>query len=328
MMDTLVGRFIDQIKEANELFSGKTIKPSGDIRAVYIAGMGGSGIGGDFVATLGRSVASVPIIVGKDYEIPAWIDQHTLCICSSYSGNTEETLTAMQSMMDRGAQMLCVTSGGRMLELAQEHGYDCMQLPGGWPSPRACLGYSMVAQMYALTGKGVLPNSLPAQIAGAVALLEGEADDIKARARMIAAALHHKTAVIYSTSPLEPCAVRLRQQINENAKTLCWHHVIPEMNHNELVGWKDERPDLVAIFLRTRDDLERNQVRTDICKDILRDLCSGIVEIYAKGTGPVAQSLYLVHLIDWVSVYLADMRSVDAVEIDVIDRLKAELADA
>ena len=327
-MDTLVARFIDQVKEANDLFSAKSLSPAGEIRTVYIAGMGGSGIGGDFVATLGRPGASVPIVVGKNYEIPAWIDEHTLCICSSYSGNTEETLTAMDAMMTRGAQIVCITSGGRMLELAEEHGHDYLQLPGGWPSPRACLGYSMVAQMYALSGKGVLDTSLTEQIKDATALLTQEVEDIKARAKMIAAALDNKTAVIYSTSSLEPCAVRMRQQINENAKALCWHHVVPEMNHNELVGWKDERPDLVAIFLRTRDDLERNQLRMDICKDILRDLCSGIVEIYAKGRGPVAQSLYLVHLIDWVSVYLADMRSVDSVEIDVIDRLKAELAEA
>ncbi|MBL7774775.1 MAG: bifunctional phosphoglucose/phosphomannose isomerase, partial [Saprospiraceae bacterium] len=123
-------------------------------------------------------------------------------------------------------------------------------------------------------------------------------------------------------------ALRWRQQINENAKMLCWHHVVPEMNHNELVGWRDQRPDIAAVWLRNRNDLPRNILRMNINKEIIEHFAGSSIEVYSKGKSLAEQVFYLTHLGDWLSFYLAELRQVDPVEIKVIDFLKNELAQA
>jgi glucose/mannose-6-phosphate isomerase len=125
---------------------------------------------------------------------------------------------------------------------------------------------------------------------------------------------------------MEPVAVRLRQQINENSKALCWHHVVPEMNHNELVGWTEKNENLAVLYLRNDDDYSRNVVRMDINKKIIGQYAGDIIEVYSKGESLAEKALYLVHLGDWISWYLAELRGVDALEVNVIDFLKGELA--
>lgn len=120
--------------------------------------------------------------------------------------------------------------------------------------------------------------------------------------------------------------MRWRQQINENAKMLCWHHAIPEMNHNELVGWRDQRPDVAVVWLRNHDDYPRTAIRTDINKEIVEHYTQTSIQVLSKGKSLIEKALWLVHLGDWVSVYLAELRNVDPIEIKVIDFLKAELA--
>jgi glucose/mannose-6-phosphate isomerase len=125
---------------------------------------------------------------------------------------------------------------------------------------------------------------------------------------------------------MESVAVRLRQQINENSKVLCWHHVYPEMNHNELVGWTEKNNNLAVVFLRNKDDFKRNAVRMDITKDIYAKYTDTIIEIFSKGQTLVEKSIYLVHLSDWVSWYLSELTGADAIEVRAIDYLKSELA--
>ncbi len=159
-----------------------------------------------------------------------------------------------------------------------------------------------------------------------IALLDAEMDDIQTKAKMIANMLFGKVPVIYTTDRMESVAVRFRQQVNENAKMLCWHHVIPEMNHNELVGWRIKNEDLAVIIFRNKDDHPRNQVRIDINKEIISNYTTSLIEVYSKGNNLVERSLYFVNLGDWISVYLADLRKVDSIEVKVIDFLKSELA--
>jgi glucose/mannose-6-phosphate isomerase len=164
------------------------------------------------------------------------------------------------------------------------------------------------------------------EVRKSIDLLKKEEGDIKVRAEKIATMMLKKTPVIYVTDRFTPVAVRLRQQINENAKALCWHNIVPEMNHNELVGWRDKRDDLAVLWLRSRNDLPRNQIRIDINKEIISNYSGTTMEVYAKGDSLIQQSLYHVHLGDWISWYLSQLRGVDAVEIKVIDFLKGELA--
>lgn len=326
-MEKMIARFPDQLGEALEIAEKIVLsKHTSPYRNVLITGLGGSGIGGTYVQEFARPFCKVPVTVSKGYQIPAWVNKHTLAICSSYSGNTEETLQAFEQLCTAGAKIVCVTSGGQLLQRARERGLDYVALPSGWSSPRACLGYSVVAQLGVLRKAGLIPSKLLAQVNSARQLLQKENGEIQKRARKLAELVHGKTLVLYSTDQTEPVTVRWRQQINENAKMLCWHHVIPEMNHNELVGWRDQRPDLAVIWLRNRDDFERNTVRMNINKEIVEHFTGTSVEVWSKGKSAIEKAFYLTHLGDWVSVCLAELRQVDPVEIRVIDYLKAELA--
>ncbi len=326
MMDQLVQAFPEQLREAIAIGEAVQLKrPTTPIRQIYIAGMGGSGIGANIVAELIRAECKLPIIVGKSYQIPAFVGPETLAIASSYSGNTEETLQAMSTMLDAGAKIVVIASGGQLMAKTQELGLDYVQIPAGSPSPRACLGYSLVLQIYVLHHFGVISEAVSGQLVAAAEMLVREQVEIKFRAERIAQMLEGKIPVIYTTDRMESVALRLRQQINENAKCLCWHQVIPEMNHNELVGWRDRHQKLAVLFLSNRDEWARNQVRVGISKEIIANYVDTVIEIYSKGQNLCERMLYFIHLGDWISVYLANLRGVDPMEIRVIDFLKNEL---
>jgi len=326
MMDQLIKKFPAQLKEAIEIGENAVIRPHAKpIYKVVMAGMGGSGIGGEYVSDMICDECTVPYIVHSSYKLPAYTDENTLVIISSYSGNTEETFSALEQANRANAKIVCIASGGKILEYAVSNGLDYIKLPSGWPSPRACLGFSMVAQLFVLNKLGLISHATIDQVRMSSDLLSFEQEDIMQKAEKLAGLLIKKTPVIYTTDRNESVAIRWRQQINENAKVLCWHHVIPEMNHNELVGWKSKNEDLAVIFLRNRDDLKKNQIRIDISKQIISKLAPTVIEIYSKGQSLTEKMMYLTHLGDWVSWYLAKLNNVDASEIQVIDFLKAEL---
>lgn len=326
-MDKMIARFPEQLAEALQLAETVTLKKhSSPIRAVLISGMGGSGIGGNFVQDFVAQECKVPVFVNKGYAAPKWVNKHTLAICSSYSGNTEETLATFDQLVATGAKIVCIAAGGKLIDLAKQHGLDYVQVPGGWSSPRACLGYSIVAQLAVLRSAKLIGSRIFRQLGAAQRLLVKDQADIRKRAQKLADQLAGKTPVLYSADQIEAVAVRWRQQINENAKMLCWHHVIPEMNHNELVGWRNNRPDVAVIWLRNRDDFARTAVRMTINKEIVEHFTNTSVEVYSKGKSKAEKALYLTHLGDWMSYYLAIAREVDPVEIKVIDYLKGELA--
>ena len=327
MMNELIERFPAQLVEAIEIGEKAVINPHDkEINKVYVAGLGGSGIGADFVAEFINDECKVPYTVGKGYGIPAYVDENTLAVCSSYSGNTEETLSAFNQMIDRGCKIVIISSGGKLIEEAIQRGYDYIKVPDNWPSPRACLGYSIVQQLYMLQKLGLIGNSFIAQLKSSIDLLKFDSEDIKKAAKSVADRIHDKLPVIYTTDRMESVAVRLRQQINENAKMLCWHHVVPEMNHNELVGWTEAHPEIAVIYLRNKDDFKRNQTRIEINQEIISKYCPTIIDIYSKGNSLIEKAFYLVNLGDWISWYLSEHKQVDAIEVNVINYLKSELA--
>ena len=327
MMDQLISRFMDQLEEAVEIGRNATIQPlKQDIHHIYVAGLGGSGIGADFVASFIEHECKVPFIVKKGYSVPAYVGPNTLALTNSYSGNTEETLISYDQIRNNGARIICVASGGKLIEKAKQDHFDYVQLPSDWPSPRACLGYSLTVQLWILQHLGFISDKYISQIQSSITLLRNESEDIKSKAEEIAQRLHHHIPVIYVEDRMEPVAVRLRQQINENSKALCWHHVVPEMNHNELVGWREKNEQLAVLYLRNEDDYERNKFRMDINKEIIGKYVNDIIEINSKGNNMIERAMYLVHLGDWISWYLAQLRGVDALEVKVIDFLKGELS--
>jgi glucose/mannose-6-phosphate isomerase len=326
-MDDLIQGFTAQLKRAIEIGeSAKIGKNKFPIRNVVISGLGGSGIGGTILANVLRDDVAMPIIVNKEYQIPAFVNENSLVIISSYSGNTEETLSALMQAFKKDAQIVCICSGGLIKEYADTNDIDYVLIDGGSP-PRSAFGQSFVQLLYIMFHLGLLEDGFKQYLQEAIILLDTEEEDIKIQAKSIAQKLSGKIPVIYSDAKFEGVSIRFRQQINENSKMLCWHHVVPEMNHNELVGWREKNEQIAVVFIRNNQDFERNQERMEFTKEVVSQYASEVVEIYSKGNYDLVRSLYLIHITDWVSFYLAKLKGVDAVEVDVITKLKNKLAE-
>jgi glucose/mannose-6-phosphate isomerase len=327
-MKQLIENFTEQLYEGlaiGKKYQFKTARKR--LSNVVLTGLGGSGIGGSIVQNYVFDKMDTPIIVNKDYFLPAFVDGNSLVIISSYSGNTEETVSAFKQALDANATIVCITSGGEIAKLACVHDIDCILLPSGMP-PRACIGYSMIQVLYTLAYFGLINNDFISDIGVSIELLNANEKDIQEKAAAIAQKVHGKLPVIYAASDFEGLAIRIRQQLNENSKMLAWHGAIPEMNHNELVGWRDVDAKKVVIFLRNETDYERVQARMEINKEIISKCTPNIIEIYSKGTTYWERVLYFIHLTDWLSVHLADLHEVDATEVKVIDFLKGSLTTA
>ncbi len=326
MMFDLISGFPGQLQEALEIGEKAHLTPAPlPILNVVITGLGGSGIGGKIVSLLVEKEANVPISVNNKYFIPAYVGPQTLVIVSSYSGNTEETVNCMEEALRKGAKIICVTSGGKIAELAKENSLDLIELPGGLP-PRSCLGYSMSQLLYILSFHNIIDDGFKAKLIASINLINEEKAALMVEAKAIAAKLVGRLPVIYSVAASEGIAIRLRQQLNENSKTLCWHHVFPELNHNELVGWRDKNENLAVVILRNKHDFERNQTRIEVSKNVFSKYTSTIIEIFSKGESNFENAIYLIHIGDWVSYFLAELKGVDPVEVKIIDFLKEELA--
>ncbi len=325
-MKVLVESFSNQLREALEIGThAKLTSSKKKISNILISGLGGSGIGGTILAELVALEATIPITVSKGYFIPKFVNENTLVIISSYSGNTEETLQAMGLAIKRNAKIVCVTSGGKVADLAKKKKLDVISIPGGNP-PRACLGYSLTQLFVILSFHKIIGNKYKAQIKAAIDLIEKEKEHIISEAKAVTDNLFEKTPIIYATTYFEGVAIRFRQQLNENSKLLCGHHVIPEMNHNELVGWASGSDRVAVVIFRDKEEYVRNDSRIEINKEVIKKYTPNITEIWSKGKSQLEKAIYFIHLGDWVSVMLADKRGVDAVEVKVIDMLKGQLS--
>ena len=323
-MEQLIAGFPGDMKKSAARLTDLTFNELAPFDKVLITGLGGSGIGGTMVSESLSGTSKYPIVVNKNYNVPAWVDNRTLVVACSYSGNTEETLAATQQAIDQGAQIAAITSGGRLLEMAEQNNWPLVTLPQGYP-PRAAFGHSSVA-LFALMGAiGVADWDQPAFNKAADHLSELE-PEIREFAKGLAEQLADRVPVIYAAEGNGGVAVRWRQQINENAKMLCWHHVFPEMNHNELVGWAGGDTRMGVVMLRSDDDHPRTAVRLDLSRDLISEQTDIVLEVHAKGSNRLERMYYLISVGDWLSFYLSKKRNVDPVEVNVITHLKSELA--
>jgi glucose/mannose-6-phosphate isomerase len=325
-MNDYIDDFSNHLREAIEIANNTNLTScTKEIRNVLICGLGGSGIGGTIVSDIISPKVDIPITATKDYSIPNFVNEHTLVIANSYSGNTEETLYALEKCQSRAAEIAVITSGGKLKAIAEENKYNKIIIPGNQP-PRAMFGYAFTELFFMLNHYGIIDDSFKSDFTKAIELLDTEKSDIQEQAMSLAKKMYKQTPVIYVANGFEGVAVRFRQQINENSKMLCWHHVVPEMNHNELLGWRTNVNDLAVVYFRNKSDYDRNQIRMDINKKVISKFTENITEIWSKGDSLIENSLYHINLGDWVSWYLSEMNNVDAIEIDVIDFLKGELA--
>jgi glucose/mannose-6-phosphate isomerase len=325
-MNDYINDFSNHLREAIEIANNTTLSPyTKEIRNILICGLGGSGIGGTIVSDIISSKVNIPIAATKDYSIPNFVNEHTLVIANSYSGNTEETLYALEKCQARGAEIAVITSGGKLKTIAEENKYNNIIIPGNQP-PRAMFGYAFTELFFMLNHYGIINDSFKSDFDKAINLIDTEKADIQKQAMNLAKKMYKQTPVIYVAKGFEGVAVRFRQQLNENSKMLGWHNVVPEMNHNELLGWRTNVDDLAVVYFRNKCDYDRNQIRMDINKKVISKFTSNITEIWSKGDSLIENSLYHISVGDWTSWYLSDMNNVDAIEIDVIDFLKGELA--
>lgn len=324
-MKTLVDGFTKQLQEALNIANSAVLTKKNNIQNIVVTGLGGSGIGGTILSELIQGECPVPVIVNKDYFLPEFVSTNSLVIISSYSGNTEETISAMQQAIAKKAQIVCVTSGGKIQEMAKEHGYDTIVIPGGNP-PRSCIGYSLVQLLKIVQFNDLVKTDLLKQVSNSITLLDNEKSAIQSEATAVAKTLFQKLPVLYSLGSCEGTVVRFRQQINENSKMLCWHHTLPEMNHNELVGWTERNESLAVVTFRTKFDYERTVKRYEVCKPLFEKYSASVTDIIAKGNSKTEQFFYLINIGDWISCYIADLKNIDAVEVNVITHLKNELA--
>ena len=333
-MRNLILNFPIQAEEAVAIGNGAKIKlNTTKIQNIVITGLGGSAIGGDLLRAYLADKCDVPVIVNRHYYFPEYVGKNSLVIVSSYSGNTEETVSAYKDAVKRKAMIFCITSGGEVEKIAKKHKHPYVKIPGGLP-PRAALGYSFFPTLIALSKLGFIKDqkkgineTLALLSAMSVKYANHNASDN--RALNLAKTLHGKLPLIYSgADKLDTVNTRWRGQISENAKTLAFGHVFPELNHNEIVGWEvltDIMKKIHVVILRDSEDYKRIKLRMDISKGIIGGLADGITEVFTEGKSLLARTFSLLYLADWLSFYLAMLNGVDPSPVKKIDFLKDEL---
>ena len=306
--------FADQIIESIGI--GKDIQLKNDYSKcenIVVAGMGGSAIGGDVVKTLVNQELKMPFFVNRNYSLPNWVNEKSLVICSSYSGNTEESLSAYEDAIKKGAMICGISTGGQLSEKILSKRFDLITIPGGL-QPRAALAYSFVPMMYLLNKMGLIANSLVANLSSSINSLKKKRDtysngDTTNPVFKMAKEIYGMIPIIYGiTDTTGVVALRWKGQLCENAKMLAYHNEIPELNHNEIVGWGNN-PDLLSelsvIWLREKNDSKRLQARQDVTRELLNDIDIMQHEVSAEGANNVERLLDLINYGDWLSYWCA-----------------------
>jgi glucose/mannose-6-phosphate isomerase len=308
------------------------LEPHDSAGGLVVAGMGGSAIGGALARAVLGDRASRPIVLAHDYGLPAWTTPDTTVLCASYSGNTEETLAAFEAAGALGARRIVATTGGKLAKTAREEGVPVIPLPGGF-QPRAAVAYSLVIalEVAAVCGAG---ERLHAEIDVAAAHAErlvtewgpGGAED--SLAKDLARGLHGTIPQIAGAGLTEPVAYRWKTQINENAKLPAFANELPELDHNEIVGWEGaaELGRFTAVFLDDSDLHPRVRQRIDLTRGLIAGRGGATFRVDSIGGTRLERLISLVLLGDLVSLYLAILRGADPGPVDVIDRLKEALA--
>jgi glucose/mannose-6-phosphate isomerase len=304
------------------------------VTSIVLTGMGGSAIGGDLLRSYLATELRVPFVVNRHYVLPGFVDRRSLVIVSSYSGNTEETIAAHRDGIKRNARILCITTGGEIERLAVRHRQPIIRIPSGL-QPRAALGYSFFPLLLALSRLGFAKqrtNDIRETIGllRSKARLYGEPDAPDNAPLRLARQLKGTLPIVYSSAEhFDVIGLRWREQICENAKKLAFGHVIPEMNHNELVGWKigaEAMRQMEVVFLRDRKTYGRIAKREEITKEIISRYALHASEVWSEGRSLLARMFSLISFGDWVSFYLAILNNEDPTPVMVIEQLKGELA--
>ncbi len=339
-MFEILKNFPMQVKEAIEIgkdAAGFNSKPVSN--EYLILGMGGSAIGGDLLASFCSATPwanHLLIRTNRGYSVPASINENTNVIASSYSGNTEETISAFEDARKYTDRIICITTGGKLEELALKYGYPVIKVPGGL-QPRCALGYSFVPMLYLLQKSSAFKTDSNIQFCmnELLDLLFIKADaytDLENGrnvAFQLAEKLYNSVPVIYSPAErLDSVNLRWRCQIQENAKQLAFGNLLPEMNHNEINSWsypEDLTTRFSVIFMRDPYDHPRVKIRFNALHSLIESSVKHVIEIKGDGENLLTRMFDLIYLGDWVSYFMAILNGVDPTPIPLISKLKNQL---
>ncbi|MFQ6673784.1 MAG: bifunctional phosphoglucose/phosphomannose isomerase [Fidelibacterota bacterium] len=329
-----IHRFPEQLEQAMEI--GRNIRLDRDysgVKTVVLAGMGGSAIGGDTVIALTSPFIEVPMVVRRHTSLPNWVGESTLVFVLSYSGNTQETVSCLKDAVRRNAMVAGITSGGMIKDELDGLGAPVVTIPSGYP-PRACLGYLSVPVVYFLRETGLISESMEGQMTRAVAHLRkwrdvfGKPDEANP-AYGIARQIYDSLPVIYGVEDGSAAvARRWRSQLEENGKMVAFHHLLPEMSHNEIVGYENN-PELMkrlsVMWLIGAGESGSLRTRQRLTRSIIGDAVKIQLDIESRGDTRIEKLFYLIHLGDWVSFWAAMFHGTDPTPVHKIDRLKVLL---
>lgn len=305
------------------------------IKNIVVIGMGGSAIGGDLTRTYLSSKLLVPFEVCRHYVLPEYVDDETLVIAVSYSGNTEETLAAVEDALTRKAMMVAISTGGLLGEICEVNQIPMATLPEGW-QPRAAIGYTFIPLVMFLEKIGLakdVAKELETVVDSLQKFRDGYIEDQPVEqnpTKKLAEKIHGRIPIIYSGPTLmDAVAVRFKGQLCENGKNLAFANHFAEFNHNELVGWSKTiepfKDKLIVIMLRDAGDHPQIRKRMNIVKDIIQNLEVELVEVHSKGAVRLERMFSLIQIGDFTSYYLAVLNEVDPTPVDVINDLKNAL---
>ena len=327
--------FPENIIDAIELSENITLKNEYlDVNNIIIAGMGGSAIGGDVVYSLIKNEIKIPFVVNRGYDLPAWANSSTLIICSSYSGNTEETISILEEAKSLGAKVIGITTGGLLESLCKNYSFDFVNIPSGL-QPRAALAFSFIPLLYILKKTSLINVEVRDWLESSVDLIKSKREEYSQDKEnnpvyQLANKLYNKLPIIYADSTsLETVAVRLKGQICENSKILAYHSIYPEMNHNEIVGWENNEEffsNYYVLWLMDEEMNSRNKSRKNIISEILSDLNVSQQEIKVDGNSFKERFLLLIHYGDWLSYWCAILHNTDPSPVKNIQTLKDKLS--
>ncbi len=333
----VIANFHNQVRNSIDLLkSAPKIQDCYRIKRILIAGMGGSAISGDLARSFiakNHPEINIPIIVLRNYDLPNWVDEHTLVICISYSGNTEETLSVVEQAKLKTSNIIGIASGGRLLEICTQNSIGFTQVPSGM-QPRAALGYLFFAVYNLLIAnfckvctisKSMIEEQMLADYLEAKSKEYGNLGDNNA-AINLAKEIHNKQVVIYSSSDvLDVVNLRWRGQLQENSKNLAFGNLVPEMNHNEINSFKYPKTIIDNTFfvvLIDKNEHSSNRKRLETLCKILSEITPNLKVIESKEDMPIIRLFEFIYLADWVSFYLGILNGQDPTEIELITKFK------
>jgi glucose/mannose-6-phosphate isomerase len=314
----------DHLRDALWRVESARLEPA-DAAGLIVCGMGGSAIGGDLAAAALGNRLTGPLITVRGYELPSWVTPEWTVLCSSYSGNTEETLACFAAAEALGARRIVASTGGALVDGAREAGLPVIGLPGILPAPRTAVAYMLVCVAEVAALAGVAPR-VHTELDAAAAFLSEQSSDLQARAAEIAEQLGESIPIVVGADLTGPVARRWKTQINENAKCPTFFSELPEANHNEICGWDGDA--FSAVMLEDADQHPRLRRRFELTGEAIGSAGATVVGLETQGETRIARLLWATMLGDLVSLKLAEARGVDPLPVEAIEGFKAALAGA